>query len=183
MSSEASKRPAVEIREESPADADEVEALNELAFGGPVEATIVRELRASDGRLVSLVAFDASASSVVGHILFSSVTIDPPAGEFSAMGLAPMCVAPARQRQGIGTRLVESGLDACRRLGVASVVVLGHPEYYPRFGFRPAREFGLRCEYSVPDEAFMAIELVKGSLDGRSGGLVRYRPEFGAAAD
>jgi putative acetyltransferase len=91
-----------------------------------------------------------------------------------------MAVLPEVQRQGIGTMLAERGLSECAAAGYLGVVVVGHPGYYPRFGFRKAREFGLRCEYPVPDEAFMAMELASGALAGRAG-LVRYLPEFGDA--
>ena len=111
---------------------------------------------------------------MVGHIAFSPVTIEP-AG--SAIGLAPMAVLPAHQRRGIGGRLVREGLEQLRAAGHGAVVVLGHPEYYPRFGFTRASRFGLRCELDCPDEAFMALELVPGALANRAG-LVRYRREL-----
>ena len=90
-----------------------------------------------------------------------------------------MAVLPAWQRKGVGSKLVESGLRECSDLGCQAVVVIGHPEFYPRFGFRPARRFGLRSEFEVPDEVFMATELIPGALAGR-GGLVRYVREFGS---
>ena len=93
------------------------------------------------------------------------------------MGLAPMAVLPARQRGGIGSALVRAGLDACRQLGCTAVVVLGHPAYYPRFGFQPASRFALGCEYDVPDEAFMALEVEPGSLVGKAG-TIRYHRAF-----
>jgi putative acetyltransferase len=93
------------------------------------------------------------------------------------MGLAPMAVLPARQRQGIGSALVRDGLGRCRELGYEAVVVLGHPGYYPRFGFVPASRFGIGCEYDVPAEVFMALELVPGALRGKPG-TIRYHPAF-----
>jgi putative acetyltransferase len=116
----------------------------------------------------------------MGHILFTPVTIDQGGGRAArlrAMGLAPVAVLPEFQRQGIGSELVRRGLTACRDIGYEAVVVLGHPDFYPRFGFAPASTFGLKCEYSVPDPVFMAIELVPGALKGISG-LVKYAPEF-----
>ena len=95
------------------------------------------------------------------------------------VGLAPMAVAPGHQRKGIGSHLVREGLARCRAAGVAGVVVLGHAEYYPRFGFVPAQQFGLRCEYDVPADVFMALELTQGALRGVSG-LVRYHAAFAA---
>ena len=95
------------------------------------------------------------------------------------MGLAPMAVAPSRQRRGIGSALVEAGLARCKELGAVAVVVLGHPEFYPRFGFVPAARFGLECEYEVPVEAFMAMELQPHALRGAAG-KVSYHPAFGS---
>jgi putative acetyltransferase len=165
----------IEVRLEQEADRDAVRRVNEAAFGQPDEADLVDRLRAQAHPYLGLVALVEGV--VVGHIAFSPITLDPPRPGLSAWGLAPMAVLPERQRQGVGTALVPEGLAACRRAGGEAVVVLGHPEYYPRFGFRPASSFGLRSEYDVPDEAFMARELVPGALDGASG-LVRYHPTF-----
>ena len=115
---------------------------------------------------------------IVGHVLLSPVTIDGK-DEPRGLGLAPLAVLPAYQRQGIGTRLVEAALRRARLLGYAYVVVLGHPRYYPRFGFVPASRFGLRYEQRALDDAFMALELVPGALNGISG-PVRYSPAFSA---
>ena len=89
-----------------------------------------------------------------------------------------MAVLPSHQRNGIGSKLVRAGLEECRQLGYVAAVVLGHPEYYPRFGFAPSIRFGIRCEYDVPEEVFMAMELRQFALLGVSG-IVRYRTEFG----
>src|SRR5205823_49642 len=168
---------AVAIRREEPRDADAVRRVNELAFGEPTEANLVRELTAASASTLSLVA--EKDGYVVGHILFSPVTIETPAGQVTAIGLAPMAVLPDQQRKGIGTRLVQEGLAELKRLGHDVVVVVGHPDYYPRFGFKRASQFGLRTEIDCTDESFMTIELRTGALAGR-GGMVRYRPEFGA---
>ncbi len=148
--------------------------VNLTAFEAPTEADLVDVLREQAEPIVSLVADDDDA--IVGHILFSPVTLTAHAG-LTIMGIAPMAVAPARQRQGIGTALVREGLDRCRRLGVGAVIVLGHAEYYPRFGFTPASHFGLISEYDVPDDVFMALELSQGVLRGKSG-TIRYHPAF-----
>ena len=113
---------------------------------------------------------------VVGHILFTPVTIEPPV-ECRIAGLAPMAVRPAHQRAGIGGQLIRAGLEECRRRGYSAVVVLGHPEYYPRFGFAPAHTFDLTCEFPSPPEAFMAMELEAGALRTIRG-VVRYQPQF-----
>jgi len=91
-----------------------------------------------------------------------------------------MAVVPARQRQGIGSALVQEGLDRCRQLGTVVVIVVGHSAYYLKFGFTPASRFGVACEYEVPDDAFMLVELEKGVLRGKSG-TVRYHEAFNLA--
>jgi putative acetyltransferase len=164
----------VNIRPERPADAAAIDAVNRAAFGQPAEATLVADLRDQASPLVSLVA-DAG-TEIVGHVLFSPVMLTNHA-DVKIMGLAPMAVLPAMQRRGIGSTLARAGLDACTRLGCDAVVVLGHAQYYPRFGFRPASAFGLRCEYDVPDEVFMALELAPGRLAGKSG-TIRYHRAF-----
>jgi putative acetyltransferase len=164
----------ISIRNETGPDVAAVASVNRAAFGRPEEAALVDAIRGAPGA-VSLVAVDGN--TVVGHILFTPVTIEQMDAGMRAAGLAPMAVAPERQRQGIGSRLVVSGLDACRAAGYDLVVVLGHPEFYPKFGFVTAASAGLRCEYDVPSEAFMVAELRRGSL-ARAGGLVQYLPEF-----
>jgi putative acetyltransferase len=165
------------IRPEQPGDWLAVHHVNESAFNGHVEVDLVDALRRQVSDLISLVAeYDGS---VVGHILFSPVALsDHP--ELRIMGLAPMAVAPAHQRTGIGSALVEAGVERCRELGFGAVAVLGHAQYYPRFGFRPAKGFGIGCEYDVPDEVFMMLELRPGFLDGVSG-VIKYHDVFRSA--
>ena len=163
------------VRPERPEDLSAIRAVNTRAFARNNEADLVDALRAAGVALASLVA--EQASDVVGHILFSPVTLQTAGGETAAVGLAPMAVLPALQRRGIGSQLVKEGLEVIRRQGHSSVVVLGHPGYYPRFGFVPASRFGIRWELDCPDEAFLALELIPGSLAGKSG-VVRFRPEF-----
>lgn len=163
----------VQIRLELPDDEATVRETNEQAFGTSTEAALVDRLRGSPDS-ISLVA--AIADRVVGHILFTPITIEP-AARVRVAGLAPMAVRPENQRSGVGSQLVRAGLDLCRQRGYAAVVVVGHPEFYPRFGFVQARTRGLTCEFPVRDEVFMALELNTGALAGVSG-LVRYRPEF-----
>ncbi len=163
------------IRAETQADYPAVRQVNEYAFSRVNEADLVDALRRNAEPQISLVA--ELDGQVVGHIFFSPVLIESEASKFTALGLAPMAVLPEFQNQAIGSELVRRGLDECRSIGHDVVVVLGHPEYYPRFGFVPAKQKGLRCEYTVPDEAFMAVELREGALAGREG-VVKYRPEF-----
>ena len=166
----------IDVRTETTEDHKSVWRVNELAFGQRNEADLVDALRANARPYISLVA--VVDEQVVGHIFFSPVSVESESSVFTAMGLAPMAVLPEYQNQGIGSRLVREGLKECQRLGHGIVVVLGHANYYPRFGFTPASLKGLRSEYDVPDEVFMVAELVPGALEGR-GGLVKYHPEFG----
>ena len=94
------------------------------------------------------------------------------------LGLAPLAVLSEFQGKGIGSALMHSSLERCREMGHDAIVVVGHPEYYPKFGFLPASRYGLHCEYDVPEDVFMALELQSGALQGIRG-LVRYQPEFG----
>ena len=162
------------IRAEEAHDRAAIHAVNAAAFGTSAEANLVEALREQAAPLISLVALEGDA--VVGHILFSPVT-HPGRPDLRIMGLAPMAVAPAHQRQGIGSALVRAGLEECRRLGFDAVVVLGHPDYYPRFGFRPSTRFGIRSEYDVPEDVFMVLELVPGALRDAPG-IVRYHAAF-----
>lgn len=162
------------IRPETASDRAAVRAVNEAAFETSAEADLVEALRERAEPTFSLVAEEGGR--VVGHILFSPVGL---AGhpELGLFGLAPMAVEPSLQRRGVGSALVRAGLEACAAAGGRAVVVLGHPEYYPRFGFRPASGFGLSCRWEVPDEAFMALELEPGAL-AEAEGEVAYHPAF-----
>ena len=167
----------IRIRPERPGDASAVRVVLEAAFPTPTEARLVELLRERDRVSVALVA--EVDGKVVGHILFSPVSIELSEGRVEGAGLAPMAVLPAYQRQGVGTRLIEEGLPACRSAGFPFVVVLGDPDYYLRFGFLRASAFGLRNEYGV-DAEFMVQELQPGGLPA-GGGLVKYATEFGEA--
>ncbi len=167
------------IRDEEPCDTRPVFEIVRKAFGRTDEARLVDALRQAGAATLSLVAVENGA--VAGHILFSPVRLEPPDGPpVAGAGLAPVCVLPERQRLGIGSTLVHTGLARLRETGHRWVAVLGHPDYYPRFGFRPASAFGLRCAFEAPANAFMVLPLVTGALDGCGGGLIRYRPEFDA---
>lgn len=165
------------VRPERPDDYAAVNEVNRLAFGQDNEARLIAAIRRTEGFDPSLSLVAVCDGQVVGHILFSPIRIETDHGDAPALALAPMAVLPNRQRQGIGSALVRNGLDACRRAGHRIVVVLGHTDYYPRFGFTPASQNGLRPPFTVPDEAFMAMALVPGGLDGISG-VVRYPAAF-----
>lgn len=167
----------VTIRPEQSDDIPAVRRVHEAAFPTPAEAKLVDRLRSGGKAAVSLVAHDESG--VVGHILFSPVTFEPPAPEsVVALGLAPMAVLPGHEKHGVGRRLVQNGLAECHAHGACMVVVLGDPPYYGRFGFERASRHGLRNEFGVEEE-FMVF-----MLDARAhpmpGTLVKYAPEFSA---
>jgi putative acetyltransferase len=165
----------MDIRTEKPEDLEAVRNVNIAAFGRENEANLVDRLRGI-GSTFSFVA--VQSDRIVGHLFFSLVTVE---GKFSknlsVLGLAPVAVLPNYQRQGIGTQMIREGLKECGRSGFQAVVVLGHPHFYSRFGFIPASRNSLRCEYDVPDEAFMVLELESGALQDCSG-TVKYRSEF-----
>ena len=163
------------VRAERPEDAAAVRRVNEQAFDSADEANLVDALREGGKVTLSLVAVEDDR--VIGHILFSPVVIECPDKQVEALGLAPMAVLPDFQRRGVGSLLVNRGLAECRASGHNAVVVLGHPRFYPRFGFVPASRFGIKSEYEVADEVFMACELSEGALSDCAG-LVKYQPEF-----
>ena len=165
----------ITIRPETVTDDDAIRHVNQAAFGQDAEADLVDELRANGFACLSLVA--ECEGQIVGHILFSDLQIVSDDQSVEALALAPMAVLPQHQRQGIGTQLVQSGLDRCREDGHRIVIVVGHPSYYPRFGFSPELASPLKSKYA--GEAFMAVELVPGALDGVAG-EVKYSPPFEA---
>lgn len=162
------------VRSERPEDFAAVEAINTEAFERDAEALLVQALRDRDGTISMVAEVDGV---VCGHILFSTITLASGSFPVAPLGLGPMSVLPDRQNRHIGTALVEAGLAECQRRGAPFVVVLGHPEYYPRFGFVPASTFGVRCKWPVPDEVFMALELTQDSLRDVTG-VVHYSPDF-----
>lgn len=171
----------ITIRPESPDDIPAIRAVNMLAFPTDAEAHLVDSLRQNGLLTLSLVA--GIDDRIVGHIAFSPVTVSnestaAAAGRpFAAIGLAPMAVLPEYQNRGVGTRLVNDGLDRLRAMNVPAVFVLGHKEYYPRFGFVPALRFGIRSIYPDTDDVFFALELIPGALNAVKGTL-RYSAPF-----
>jgi putative acetyltransferase len=167
-------RKDVLVRPETPNELSAIRSVNEAAFGQQDEADLVDNLRADGGVLLSLVA--EVDRRIVGHILFSRMSIETAGGSIPAAALAPVAVLPEHQRHGIGERLVRAGLNALREQGERIVIVVGHPDYYPRFGF--STEKACVLESPFPAEAFMAIELSPGALDGLHG-KVSYPAAFG----
>ena len=162
------------VRPETDRDQKAVYAVNASAFDTSAEAKLVNALRQQATQVLSLVA--EIDKEVVGHILFSPVHLSGHP-DLKVMGLAPMAVKPQHQRQGVGSALVRAGLEQCKQLSFTAVVVLGHPSYYPRFGFVPASRFGIDSEYEVPEDVFMAMELEPQALNGKTG-KVQFHKAF-----
>jgi len=161
----------LEIREELPDDIPSIYDVNNRAFGHTQEAHIVDALRSNGAVLLSLVA--TLNGHVAGHILYSPASVEATAGA----ALGPMAVLPAHQRHGIGTKLVEAGNRYMKDAGWPFIIVLGHPHFYPRFGFRPGSTRGITCEWDVPDDVFMLLVLDEQKMQNVSG-LAKYRDEF-----
>ena len=167
------------IRQESPVEFPDIYNINRLAFGQKDESQLINRLRASDSYIPNLSLVAIKDNEPIGHILFTHINIHDQDGEIHpSLALAPMAVHPDYQGQGIGSQLVYTGLAKAKELGHLSVIVLGHKDYYPKFGFQPADTWGIYCDYKVPREHFMALELVSGGLDGVSG-RVEYDEAFG----
>jgi putative acetyltransferase len=163
------------IRPEQESDHDKIYALNVAAFGGDVEALLVNSLRKKVNPLISLVA-ENNCGELIGHIMFSPVTLTG----FEAiklMGLAPMAVLPIEQKKGYGSALINAGVKICKNMGYGAIFVLGHADYYPRFGFKKSANFGILSDYDVPPEYFMILELQKGALNGATG-KIKYHAAF-----
>ena len=167
------------IRQELPEDIDDIRAINEKAFGQPQEAVIVDKLRQNCDELLSLIAVEKE--KIVGYILFSPATIEGQHGVIKGMCLAPMAVLPELQRRGIGSQLVKAGLEHLNKAKCPFVIVLGHPGYYPRFGFEPASRYGIKSLWEgIPDNVFMILWFNK-AMANQVSGVARYREEFNDA--
>lgn len=161
----------VEIREEGPGEPIAIRDVNKRAFGHDQEGHIVDALRSNRAALLSLVA--TLNGRIVGHIMYSPASV----GELAGEALGPLAVLPEHQRQGIGTRLIEVGNRRLKESGCPFTIVVRHPNYYPRFGFRPARAHGIKGEGELPDDIFMLLVLYEAEMQGLSE-LAKYRPEF-----
>ena len=166
--------PRMLIRAEEEKDWAAVQVVNTCAFETSAEARLVTRLREEAKPVVSLVA--EADGEIVGHIIFSPVSLSGHP-RLEILGLGPMAVLPRHQRKGIGSALVRAGLEQVKQLGFGAVVLVGHAEFYPRFGFRPAARFGIACQFEVPAEAFMALELKPGYLADVTG-TVEYHRAF-----
>lgn len=163
------------IQEETPKDINKIYEINKRAFGEEIEAKIVDALRENDELILSLVA--KVDNLAIGHIAFSEVKINSGETTHKAIGLGPMAILPEYQRKGYGTKLVEQGLKIISKRDYEIVVVLGHPDFYPKFGFVPSKTYGIQCEFECPPEAFMVKELKPDALKGITG-KVYYSSKF-----
>lgn len=163
------------IHEENFADINTIWNINADAFETEAEANLVNALRDSGCTFISLVA--ETDNIIVGHVLFTPVELTGNKNKLKIMGLAPMAVLHQYQNKGIGSKLVKTGIEHCKSQGYDVVVVLGHPGYYPKFGFVPSVAYGIKSEYEVPDEAFMILELVPDSLKDHRG-TIKYHELF-----
>ena len=170
----------VKIRPETEKDYPKITEVNDLAFGQRNEGILIEKQRQAANYIPALSLVAELDDEIIGHILFYPVEIQSGASGFLTLSLGPMGVVPEYQRRGVGSQLVAEGLKAARALSHKSVIVVGHPDYYPRFGFKPASQWKIKVPFDVPDEAFMALELVEGGLKGKSG-TVAYPSEFAEA--
>jgi putative acetyltransferase len=168
------------IRTETLEDYAAITKINDLAFGRLEEGKLVEVLRQLEGFDPKLSLVAERDDEIIGHILLNPVTIQGDAGVYPSLSLGPIAVLPEYQNQGVGGRLIEAGHRGALELGYDSVVLLGHPSYYPRFGYRMAKIWGLTNPWGINDEPFMAIELVEGSLEGKAG-MVIYPDAFNEA--
>ncbi len=165
------------VRPETPQDYPKIYTLNNLAFRGSTEAELVDRLRNTKAFLNELSLVATIENNLVGHILLSEIEVVNETSRNIGLSLAPMAVEPSYQKQGIGSRLVREALEQAKSIGYKFVVVLGHETFYPKFGFRPARNWNIKAPFNAPENYFMAIELEYKALDGVSG-IVQYPKEF-----
>jgi predicted N-acetyltransferase YhbS len=165
------------IRKEEGRDYTEVESLLKKSFGQENESILVKRLRNNPAFIPELSLVAVFENEIVGYILFFPIIIPTGQEHHTSLALAPMSVLPDFQRKGIGKQLIQTGLIKAKEGGFSSVIVAGHPEYYPKFGFKPASLWHIKAPFDVPDNVFMAIELKKGALI-KVAGTVQYPKEF-----
>lgn len=172
----------ITIRQENIKDNNKVYDLIKEAFQDTIhsdkdEHNLVNRLRKSENYILELSLVALVNEEIVGHIMFTKLSIINKEEKYESLALAPLAVAPKYQKKGVGSRLIKEGLEIAKYLGYNSVVVLGSDEYYPSFGFKEAIKFEIKAPFEVPSKNFMAIELKENSLNGVSG-TVQYAKEF-----
>ena len=164
------------IRKEAKKDYDGIFEVNKLAFGQKEESKLIDKIRNGNNFIPDLSLVAEKNGKIIGHILFSKIEISG-SSKFNSLALAPMAVVPEFQKKGIGTKLIEEGIRKAKELNFETIIVLGHKDYYPRFGFQKASKWNIKCPFEVPDEAFMAMEISDNALKNKSGTVI-YPPEF-----
>lgn len=167
----------ITVRQETPRDYPTIYEVNCTAFNRRNEARLVDRLRTSDRFIPGLSLVATIEEKIVGHILFTKINIADDKILFESLALAPMAVIPQYQNKGVGSQLIRQGLTKAKELGHKSVMVLGHEDYYPKFGFQPANKWGIKAPFNIPTNAFMAIELINNALEGVNGTVI-YSEEF-----
>ena len=165
------------LRKETPDDYGQVARVIEMAFCQKNEATLVEKLRQNPKYNANLSLVADYKGHIIGHILFFPIVIRTGESEKESLALAPLCISPEFQKMKIGGRLIQYGLRTAKNTGYTSVIVIGHPEYYSRFGFAPARKWGIVAPFEVPEDAFLGIELEEDALLNAAG-IVEYPIEF-----
>ncbi len=169
----------MKIRLENKNDFNAIKIVNDKAFGQPQEGNVINKLRGSDPQVLSFVA--EINSQVVGHIFYSTAKIECDNKKIVGLGLAPMAVLPEYQKQGIGKMLIKESLSAITKKYIPFIIVLGHADYYPKFGFEKASKHAISCQWNgIPDEAFMIMILDKEKMSGIHG-IAKYRAEWNEA--
>nr|QNO42528.1 hypothetical protein MMHALIEK_00003 [Methanosarcinales archaeon ANME-2c ERB4] len=167
------------IRKEEEKDHKQIYEVNKLAFQQENESKLIEKIRKSENFILELSIVAEIDNRIVGHILFSKIKIIGDS-DYESLALAPMAVIPEFQKRGIGSELIKKGIDKAKELGFDSIIVLGHKEYYPKFGFQRASKWDMKCPFEVPDGVFMAIELTEKAFEGKAG-TVKYPDEFNEA--
>ncbi len=167
------------IRKEEEKDHKQIYEVNKLAFQQENESKLIEKIRKSENFIPELSIVAEIDNRIVGHILFSKIKIIGDS-DYESLALAPMAVIPEFQKRGIGSELIKKGIDKAKELGFDSIIVLGHKEYYPKFGFQRASKWNIKCPFEVPDDVFMAIELTEKAFEGAAG-TVEYPDEFNEA--
>ena len=172
----------ITIREEEIKDYEEVEKVIEESFKTAEftdndEHNLVRRLRKSAEFIKELSLIAEDNNKIVGHILLTKAFIKNNNRECETLALAPLAVLPDYQNRGIGKSLINMSIERARELGYKSIVVLGHENYYPKFGFKKTSDYGIKAPFDVPDEAYMILELIPNALNGVNG-VVEYSKDF-----
>lgn len=166
----------IKVRAETPDDFRAIDVVNLSAFQGEAEAQLVDELRKSEGFIRDLSLVAELNGRIVGHVVLSKVRLKSPRGDSEILALGPMSVVPSQSHRGIGSELIDAAIARAKQLCYGAIVVAGHPDYYLRFGFKPASEWGLKSNLAIPEDALTAMELSDGALAG--GGEVVYPDRF-----